>query len=195
MQRICRAPLDVNSYLENPKCLLTPDSRRCPFCSEPHPLRIHGWYSRQCLLEGRKGAVVIPVLRLLCPHAGRTVSLLPDFCLPRRQHGPGILGVFLASFIRGLSLLQALRTARPDAPGYSTCQALRDGFLRRKPKILAYLATFVPHLPPCPSSIPGNRREIARLVLPLLDLVIGEPASAFRFHARRIHERFQLSLA
>ena len=161
MHRICQAPEAVNSYLEDPMCLLSSETRKCPWCAEPHRLRIHGWYDRQCLLPGREGAVVIPILRLLCAREGRTVSLLPDFCLPRRQHGAGILGIFLAYFIRGLSLLGALKKARPDAPGCSTAQALRDGFLRRKDTILMYLASFLPHLPECPSYVPKNRRHIA----------------------------------
>ncbi len=63
-------------------CLLTSETRKCLWCAEPHKLRIHGWYDRQCLLPGRKGAVVIPILRPLCTQERRTVSLLADFRLP-----------------------------------------------------------------------------------------------------------------
>ncbi|MCK4306100.1 MAG: hypothetical protein KAY24_17805 [Candidatus Eisenbacteria sp.] len=85
--------------------------RGCPFCSDQHPLRIHGVYKRFVLLPGFSRPVRIKVLRLLCPRLGRSVSLLPAFCLPHRQYGAAVLGRFLkARLLLGATLGAALRS-------------------------------------------------------------------------------------
>jgi len=95
LQRVCQAENGVKSYLDNPRSLLTEENRRCPFCKNGHRLRRHGTYERQALFPDPEDPRSIPIQRLLCARKGKTVSLLPDFCLPRRQHGPSILGLFL----------------------------------------------------------------------------------------------------
>ena len=195
MQRIVRVAGGIKTYLSSPTCLVNSETRRCPFCPDGHRLRIHGWYHRFALLPGSQEACRIAVLRLLCPRQGRTVSLLPDFCLPRRQHGPGLLGLFLAALLNGSSLLKALQRARSGgAPGHSVAQVLLKAFLARRHHLQAYLAGLRTRAVEVAPAVPEARRPLAQLVLGLLE---GFPdvISAFEHHARHFHHRFQIGLA
>jgi hypothetical protein len=198
MQRICPVPGGVKEYLRNPSCLVTPETRQCPFCPrdrKAHRLRILGKYERQALLPGENTAIVVPVVRLLCRHVGQTVSLLPDFCLSRRQHGPGILGLFLTSYIiEGVGLLAAIRRARPEVRDRSVPRNLLIGFRLRLAKLRAYLASVHLRVAEIPDHIPRRHRILAPAVLGLLQ---GFPCAvtAFVHHACRFHHRFQLGLA
>lgn len=193
MQRICRVIGGIKAYLENPSCLVNAETRECLFCPDRHPLRLHTWYFRFALLLGSI-AERIAVRRLLCPRTGRTVSLLPDFCIPKRQHGPDILGVFLWGLLKGLRLLAALREARSEAPCHSLAQSLRSGFLGRGPVLKLYLATLSPRAVELPEEIPKDRRLLSQLVLPLTEGFCGA-AVAFTHHGYFFHRAFGLGLA
>ncbi len=195
MQKICAAPGGVKAYLAHPDGLLGPEARECPFCSDGHRLRIHGWYRRFALLPDPEPAVEIPIRRLLCPATGRTVSLLPDFCLPRRQHGPHILGLFLAAWaLDGRFLLESLRAARRDAAWHSVAQSLLRGFLRRLPPLQTYLASLRPRPIPAPKDIRAERRSVTAALLGLRE-GFCDLAAAFVQHGRVFHARFGLGLA
>jgi hypothetical protein len=195
MQKLCAVRGGVNAYLDDPDMLVTAETRVCPFCPDGHRLRRHGYYQRWALLPDPDLSVRIPVRRLLCAVVGQTVSLLPDFCLPRRQHGPEILGVFLhARIVLGLALGAALRRARPDAAGHSVAQALISGFLHRAELIRAYLASLRSRALRLPSGIPRPHRELASLVLGLLHRA-RDPGRTFRVHGRAFFARFLTGLA
>jgi hypothetical protein len=193
MQRVCRARGGVKSYVENSRSLLTDENRRCPLCPDGHRLRLHGRYRRQALFPQEEAAKNLAIHRLLCTRTGRTVSLLPDFCLPRRQHGPSILGLFLHAVIRGAGHLKALMRLRPDATQHSTARSLLKGFLGQASKIRTYLAALRPRIVDPPKA-PPRLRDLALLVHGLTH-GFGDPATAFTFHARRFHRRFQMGLA
>jgi hypothetical protein len=195
VQRLCPIPQGVNAYLADPAIILSAEHLECGFCATPHRLWRHGTYHRQALFPGSPDAILLPVIRLLCAPSGRTVSLLPDFCLPRRQHGPAILILFLAVFLlHGLALLPALREARPDAPGHSVAQSLLRGFEVRVDRVHTYLASIRPRLPNL-KDVPRPRyRDLTKLVFSLID---GEPdpVAAFLAHARAFHGHFGLGIA
>jgi hypothetical protein len=170
-------------------------SRACPFCEDNHLLRLHGWYARWGLFPDPAPEVFLPIRRLYCPHVRRTVSLLPDFCVPRRQHGPAILGRFLhAVILRGVAILAALRTLRPHCQRHSVAQSLLKGFLRREEPLRAYTAQLAPRHPEVPRSVPESRRALAGLLLALCAR-FQDAAKAFVHHGRCFHERFKLALA
>ena len=186
----------LNAYvaaLAAPDVLVNESSRQCPFCPEPHRLRLHGHYHRHVLEEGDQTAQV-PVRRLLCVHTGKTVSLLPDFCIPRRQHGPAILGAFLAGYVSGQSLVVALRAARPDTPSHSVAQSLLRGFLARAGPIRVYLARVRARAVEPPPSAPGPRREVSALMVALC-LGFANAATAFMHHGVGLHAMLQIGLA
>lgn len=182
----------LNGYLAAPDALVDEASRACPFCAEKHRLRLHGHYHRFVIVEDGRTAR-LPVRRLLCVHTGRTVSLLPDFCIPRRQHGPAILATFLAGYAEGKPLLTALRAARPDAPGHSVAQSLRRGFLARGVQIRTFLASLRARaLEPTPSTA-GLRGEVS-VLLGALCLGFVKAADAFVHHGVGLHAMQQIGL-
>lgn len=183
----------LNAYALSPDMLVDEDARDCPFCAEKHRLRLHGHYRRQALLpDGR--TEVVPVRRLLCARVGRTVSLLPDFCIPRRQHGPAILGTFLTGYAAGKALTAALRTARSDATGHSVAQSLRTGFLAHGGRIRAYLAQVRARALEPPPSAAGFRGEVRALLAELCH-GFAQAAVAFVHHGIGLHTMQQIGLA
>lgn len=137
---------------------------------------------------------VIAVRRLLCARVGKTVSLLPDFCIPRRQHGPAILGVFLTGYAEGKALTTALQGARPDAPGHSVAQSLRTGFLARGGRLRTYLAHVRARALEPASSVAGFRGEVGALVTALC-FDFARAADAFVHHGVGLHAMQQIGLA
>ncbi len=194
MQRVCAVSGGVNAYQAQPDCLVTPETLSCLFCEDRHRLRRHGWYERRALFPDPEAPCKIGVVRLLCTRTGQTISLLPDFCLARRQHGPAILALFLEAFLRGRALLEALRTVRKEAPSHGVAQSLRDGFLRQAAKIRAYLARLQPRAKDPPAGIRKDRLELARLFFGLSS-GFESAARAFTHHALSFHRRFQVALA
>lgn len=195
MQKIVRVPFGVKEYLRNPDCFVTDDTARCVFCKDQHRLRKHGWYSRQALFETSDDSVQIPVRRLFCAHTGRTVSLLPDFCLPRRQHGPAVLGIFLEALIcLGLGLLAAIRRARPQVPCRSVAQSLLQGFRVRLPKLRVYVSRLNHRIPEVPDHVPRRHRALAPVFLGMLK-GFESTADAVVHHGRGFHDHYQIGLA
>lgn len=194
MQKLLRVKGGLKAYGKQPDMLVDGSSQECPLCSDKHRLRLHGYYHRFALVAGVEEPVRVPIRRLLCVRTGRTVSLLPDFCLPRRQHGPAILGAFLSRYSKGASLLTALRAARPDAPTHSVAQSLRKGFLARAGPIRAYVARLHARAFEPPATVSGRRREVAALLVGLCH-GFGVAADAFIRHGVGLHAMLQIGLA
>ena len=136
----------------------------------------------------------MPICRLLCARTGMTVSLLPDFCLPRRQHGPAIVGTFLSGYAEGGTLLGALREARTDAAGHSVAQSLRQGFLARAGPIRAHLARLRARAIDPPATACSQRRAVAALLVGLCH-GFAAAAEAFVHHGVGLHAMAQIGLA
>jgi len=194
MQRLCPVALGIKEYRAAPAAAVTPDSRRCPFCSDRHPLRIHGCYRRFALLPDPDEPHLIPVMRLLCSRTGKTVSLLPEFCTPRRQHGPAILARFLSAWVSGAGLLPALRSVRRDVAGHSVAQSLFRGFRDRIATIKVYLAGIRPCGAGTPPTVPESRRPIADVFFALI-ADARDAVTAFLHHGVALHNRFHLGIA
>lgn len=193
MQKVIPFPAGVNAYLESLSHAPSEGDRLCPFCKELH-LRCHGFYFRWAILPGQ-APVRIRVRRLYCPVVRRTVSLLPDFCFPRRQHGPEIVGTFLVGYLLlGLSLAVAMRRARPDAPpGHSLPQALLAAFSCRQPLIRAWLSRYYPRPPPLAGPASTRPRDLVHAVRWILEIT-GDAASSFRRMACHFHSDLRLGL-
>lgn len=195
VQRVFRVQGGLKAYGATPDMLLaSAGARECPFCSDKHRLRRHGHYDRFALLLGDQEPIRVRICRLLCARTGKTVSLLPDFCLPRRQHGPAIVGAFLSSYAEGGTLLASLRAARPDAAGHSVAQSLRKGFLARAGPIRAYLARLRARAIDPPVTTCRRRREVAALLAGLCHGFVAA-AQAFVHHGVGLHGMAQIGLA
>lgn len=93
------------------KSIPTPGFDACPLCDGSLPLKRHGFYSRFALARG--GTRRLLVLRLLCPHCGRTFGVLPVWAIPGRQVTWFVLWQFLvARLVEGRTLFSALLSAR-----------------------------------------------------------------------------------
>jgi len=98
------------------------------------------------------------------------VSLLPDFCTPRWQYGPGVVGfLFDSVLVLRLSLLESLRRLRPEAERHSLVQRLLGAFVARRAQITGFLGGLRQRvtLEDVPATLKGKRQEAALLFLPL----------------------------
>lgn len=194
MQRVCETRGDVKKYFQNPKLLVNDDTLACPICLIPHRLRLHGTYERWCILPGHASGAGIRVQRLLCIITGKTISLLPDFCLPRRQYSPAVVGIFLyALVIKSCSLLGAMREVRPGVTSHAVAQSLRDGFAGQQVAIKAYLASLHPCAIKVPAKVSPKHHNLAMMILGLLGKQ-RKPDKIFLYHARCIHQKHHVSL-
>ncbi len=195
MQRIIRISCSVAEYKSNPETAIQPADLKCPFCRKRHALLRHGYYERQSLLPNDPMCHTIKVARLLCVFQGKTVSLLPDFCLPGRQHGPGILAAFLiAYYLRGVSLVSALKQVRPDTFTHATAQSLQNGFQQQGPQIDHYLSSLViDKSKPSETKTARHSRESLRV----MELIKNHnsPQTAFTHHGRAFCNQCGRSLA
>lgn len=194
MQRICRVRGGVKAYLQDPGALVTQETRQCPFCATAHLLWLYGWYERWVVLPAREEPRQIAIRRLRCRHTGQTVSLLPDFCIPRRQCGVAVLALFLQAYVRGAGLLESLRGVRREVSWHSSAQSLLRGFLARAHSIRTYLSQRRQRWAPVPRDIREDRRPAAELFLALTDRW-PMPGRAFVYHGRRLHQRTRATLA
>lgn len=84
----------------------------CPNCDKKHPLRKHGTYSRHvCGLF--LAPVLIMVLRYYCPNCGKTVSVLPSFCIPHKRYSAGVVSCCLQLVLACTMSLKAVSKAYP----------------------------------------------------------------------------------
>ena len=95
-----------------------PDApERCPFkdCKMPVKLQKHGYYSRFYISKSFFGRIYIR--RYICPICGRTVSMLPMFCIPRFQYsGDDIMNTLRNFYQSGISLKKFIEQLKADLP-------------------------------------------------------------------------------
>jgi hypothetical protein len=179
------------------------DTDLCPFCQATHRLRRHGTYRRSAVTFD--AVLRISIQRLLCAATGRTVSLLPDFLLPRKQHViPVVAAFFLAFALQRLALAASMAFATIIYPSRQKGTYWIRCLLRNAPVIMTYMASVRPRPrvprseaapPPCPRGgfITRARARLALLPDLLLD-GFGSLQDAFRFHSRNMHMRFARAL-
>lgn len=91
--------------------------QRCPFkdCSKPVKLEKHGYYTRYYLSKTFSG--ILYIRRYICPVCGRTISMLPVFCLPKFQYsGLDIISMLHELYQGGLSLKRYVEGLRQYFP-------------------------------------------------------------------------------
>jgi len=175
----------------------------CPFCEPSHRLRRHGTYRRTAVTAD--AVFFVSIQRLLCAATGKTVSLLPDFLLPRKQHViPVVAAFFLAFALQNLSLAASMVYATTIYPSRQKGTHWIRCLLRNVPAVRAYLASVLPRqrIPqseaaPPPSPRSGFITRARARLKPLLELLRNGFRSlqdAFRFHSRNLHIRFARAL-
>lgn len=85
MQQIFHTTASPEEYWQLGKEFAFPDPPgSCPICRAGLPLKKHGFYRRNSHFGHRPRRILIR--RYRCRFCGRTVSLLPSFCLPYFQY-------------------------------------------------------------------------------------------------------------
>jgi competence CoiA-like predicted nuclease len=90
---------------------------RCPFkdCALPVKLKKHGYYTRYFI--SKTFTDILYIRRYICPVCGRTVSMLPVFCLPKYQYsGPDIIHMMNEFYQSGISLKEYVERIREYFP-------------------------------------------------------------------------------
>lgn len=88
---------------------------KCPFkgCSLPVKLKRHGYYSRYLISKSFKG--IIYIRRYICPVCGRTVSMLPMYCIQRFQYScVDIINALYEFYQSGIPLSRLIEKLRED---------------------------------------------------------------------------------
>lgn len=97
--------------------IFPPAPKGCPFkdCSMPVQFRKHGYYSR--FFISKKYSGVIYIRRYVCPVCGRTISMLPMFCLQGFQYSAIDIIHILGEFYQdGISLRKLVKKIKVDIP-------------------------------------------------------------------------------
>lgn len=90
---------------------------RCPFkdCAFPIQLKKHGYYTRYFVSKAFSG--ILYIRRYICPVCGRTISMMPVFCLPRFQYsGLDIIQMLHDLYQGGLPLKRYVEEIRRYFP-------------------------------------------------------------------------------
>jgi hypothetical protein len=192
IQKIIEISEGVNAYLAlDKKDLPVPSGKElCPFCPVPHPLRRHGFYRRNAI--GKDSVRSLFVRRLLCPPTGRTVSLLPDFLLPRKQHTTRVVAEFLHAFaLLALTLTASMARATASYPSRQKGAFWLCLLLDNLPAFRTWLASSIPRRT-APSPSMGEPHSARAVLAPLLRLLADDVSGfheAFRRHCRRMHAK------
>lgn len=108
------SPQDFSN--KNGDIFLSPPER-CPFkdCSMTVKLKKHGYYTRFFISKLFTG--ILYIRRYICPICGRTVSMLPMFCLQGFQYsGIDILNILYEFYLGGVSLKKLIEKVNADLP-------------------------------------------------------------------------------
>lgn len=105
MQLIFHTEHSAEEFSTQNGSLFPEPPQRCPFkdCALPIRLKKHGYYPRYYV--GGIFTGVIYIRRYICPVCGRTISMLPVFCLPKFQYsGLDIISMLYELYHGGMPL-------------------------------------------------------------------------------------------
>lgn len=196
IQKILPVACGIKGYVGSERTFPIPaDLQRCPFCIPSHRLRCHGFYARWAVTD--TGMQRTWVRRLLCPATGRTVSLLPDFLVPRKLFVAAVIATFLHAFVwLAHSLAAAAGAATGIRPSRQKGRFWCRAVLARAESIRTYAAGLPATAPDTLTAPPATdtlRHDLHTLLGPVL---AGAPdlAHTFTDHCRRMHDAYGQAL-
>jgi len=130
MQIIFMTKYKPEDYVEKDGKGEYPDApKKCPYkdCGINLEMKKHGFYSRYLTLLKFKGW--IKIRRYICPKCGRTVSMLPAFCIPRVSYGALLIVMLLRYALTAGSIRKAVK--KFSAYVGSISRRLINKYLRR----------------------------------------------------------------
>ena len=113
MQNIFMSKDKPEDYVETDGYGKYPNApKKCPFkkCGVNLEMKKHGFYSR--FLTTFKFSGRIRIRRYICPKCGKTVSMLPSFCIPRVSYGATLVVMLLRFALTAGSIRKAAKTFR-----------------------------------------------------------------------------------
>ena len=117
MQKIFYTDEKPEAFSKKNSSLFPLPPERCPFhdCTMPVKLKKHGYYRRYFISKSFSG--ILYIRRYICPICGRTVSMLPMFCLQGFQYsGIDILDMLHKFYHEGLSLNEFIKRIKSYWP-------------------------------------------------------------------------------
>lgn len=117
MQKIFYTDHSVHDFSRKNDHIFPSSPNKCPFpeCHMPVKLKKHGYYSRYIISKSFSGLIYIR--RYICPVCGKTVSMLPMFCIPQFQYSGSDIINMLNEFYQGdRSLKKFVRDIKLDFP-------------------------------------------------------------------------------
>jgi hypothetical protein len=182
MQIIFNTEHKVSEYSEPNSDLFPAGPARCPHtgCQAFIRQKSHGFYERNIISAGYIGKIYIR--RYICPVCGKTVSMLPMFCLPHYQYSLAIIILSLYEYYckqKNISKIhREQKTAYPSLRRRHIYLYIRR-FIHNRQLIDYYIKNISPG-----SDIAGSQPEICRWAKGILDGIVKTPPSVFniRFH-------------
>jgi len=111
MQNIFLSKHKPEDYVEKDcKGKYPPAPKKCPHkgCGVNVEMKKHGFYSRYLTTLRFRG--LIRIRRYRCPKCGRTISMLPSFCIPRLSFGAVFIVMLLRYTLTAGSISKAAKT-------------------------------------------------------------------------------------
>lgn len=160
---------------------------KCPFkdCSMPVKLEKHGYYKRFFISKNFTG--VLYIRRYICHICGRTVSMLPYFCISYFQYSAlDILNILYELYHSGISLEKLIKKTKKSLP---FIQRRHINFYRkriiRNRKLIQYVLNLI-----SPEFIfTGNIPENQVWVKAFLEIVYGLHAHVFLIDFQNLQEK------
>jgi len=170
-----------NFYQIQGKSFNFPDltSKLCPQCMVDY-LKKHGFYDRYHIEPGFAGLILIR--RYYCGNCGKTVSLLPSFCHPKRAYGvTTIIGVLSEFYINAAAVCLAVKNFLA-ATGMECSRQLLLHFRRRFEKnlnrlVMAITDIYALRAPPVTEK--SDTREKVRQALSFIQSPVDDSLKIF----------------
>ncbi|HCS11394.1 MAG TPA: hypothetical protein DIV40_08065 [Clostridiales bacterium] len=117
MQIIFYTDCKAVEFSEKNNEIFPPSPKECPFkdCNMPVKLEKHGYYKRFFISKDFSG--ILYIRRYICPICGRTVSMLPYFCISHFQYSAlEILNILYELYQGGISLEKLIKKTKKVLP-------------------------------------------------------------------------------
>jgi hypothetical protein len=130
MQLIFYTDHQAQDFSKKNNDIFPPPPDRCPFhdCTMPIKLKKHGYYERFFISKSFSG--ILYIRRYICPICGKTVSMLPMFCLQGFQYsGIDILNMLYEFYQEGISLNKFIKKIKSS---WATIERRHVNYYRKR---------------------------------------------------------------
>lgn len=180
MQIIFYTEHNVSEYRVPNNALFPVGPARCPHagCQAFVRQKFHGFYERNIISIEYIGKIYIR--RYICPVCGKTLSMLPMFCLPYYQYS--LAAIFLTLYEHYCNQKNISRIRREQQTAYPSLRRRHiylyiQRFMHNRQLIDYYINNISPG-----SNITESQPEICQWAKGILDEMVKTPPSVFNIH-------------